>query len=200
MSYDVENLDELLPPPATKRGTVLRKFDRGSPNFFGMTCWAERYLVVESQELSYYLSKGKMEEAATGPAACLSRHNLASVSAEGGSSEDPDDACCFRVTIASEGTISHRVGDEETASAWLRLFRESPELNHCAATAVSVGHAHVSKAAAAAEEAWNNEEDLGVGEAAATECGELRSPNNADKMSGGGMNMFGTDEGDGDDY
>ena len=89
MSYDVENLDELLPPPATKRGTVLRKFDRDSPNFFGMTCWAERYLVVESQELSYYLSKGKMEEAATGPAAAattsptLSTPTMASFNAIG---------------------------------------------------------------------------------------------------------------------
>ena len=45
-SYDVEEMHEMLPPPATKRGVVQRKFDRTSPHFYGYECWAERWMWV----------------------------------------------------------------------------------------------------------------------------------------------------------
>ena len=59
MSYTEDDNDKDLPPAAVKRGSVLRRFDAESPNFFGLKCWAKRWMVVDSTHLYYYLNEQK---------------------------------------------------------------------------------------------------------------------------------------------
>mmetsp|Transcript_22824 Transcript_22824/g.26846 ORF Transcript_22824/g.26846 Transcript_22824/m.26846 type:complete len:356 (-) Transcript_22824:135-1202(-) len=142
MEETVEQL-QTIPPPAVRRALVSRKFDHLSPNFIGLKCWADRWMVVENDELKYYLKQSDEEEGklptstmklsgckailGTGPSVPkigeYGDENYMPAIESNGLEKD-----MFKV-MTSEGPITHKsLTDEHDARAWVRLFNYSPAL------------------------------------------------------------------------
>lgn len=140
LHYEADDTNE--PPSAMKRAMVSRKFDHDSPNFIGLKCWADRWMVVDNDELHYFLRQSDEEEGKDP----ISRHKLIGCTAVLGTGPDVPkigeygdenympavasngmDKNMFKV-ITQDGPITHRCAVESEAAVWTRLFNYSPAL------------------------------------------------------------------------